>query len=221
MEGISSTIICVVPSGTGKSATILGGTKNEGIVDIILKEIGSMEKASQLHFQCQEILESKIDMVKSYVDNKLAKAEHLKTKKKIVPHLLHKSNNHSRPLMEESKYTPIINKSKDTLQMIKDIIKMRTIASMKSNLVSSRGHLCIFKNCRELVPTNGIITILDIAGNEDFVLSERKDETKMINLQNSTLADIIRASIKGRKNTVKKTNFTDVTRKAIKICSET
>lgn len=55
---------------------------------------------------------------------------------------------------------------------------------------------------------NGHLTIVDLAGNEDYSASERKEETRLINLHNSTFINIIRTQVTGRRNTESKNEFT-------------
>lgn len=80
------------------------------------------------------------------------------------------------------------------LHTIKETITMRRTAPMKSNTVSSRGHLFLKFTLEEDVGRRaavlGGIVIVDIAGNEDYLTSDRQAETRWINTQNSTPTNV-------------------------------
>lgn len=112
------------------------------------------------------------------------------------------------------------SKPMDNLKIIKEILSFRTVAAMKSNSTSSRGHILLqFTLFNEVEGrTNKIakLSIIDVAGNEDYGTSERMDETKLINLHNSSLLNIIRASITNTRSNEPKTEFTTIVDKVLK-----
>lgn len=95
-NSISSVFICVGPSGTGKTHTIMGDSTTKGLVSQVLSNFNGLMSNEKIKIECYEILEKTIDLVKAFIEKGLAKAENTRIKKKILQHrLLNKKNRRS------------------------------------------------------------------------------------------------------------------------------
>lgn len=193
--------------------------RNGGLLGLILKNFEGMMDKFILKFGCIEFLEKKTGFVKKFVDRKLSVAESSRIKKKIPTHMTVNTNqriaSHSKQDFEVWATKPLEN-----LHMIKETLSLRKVAAMKSNSTSSRGHILLqfTLNKKERDKNNKVATlsIFDFAGNEDYATSERRDETKLVNLQNSSLINIIRSFITYTRNNEVKTDFSSLIKKVIK-----
>lgn len=140
-------------------------------------------------------------------------------KKNITSHKTIPRENQSRQMASNS-FAIITKKPTEIYKILKEIISMRSTASMIANSSSSRGHLIItfiVENEDDSgITVKGKLVVIDMAGNEDYSISTRHDETKIINQHNSTAMNLIRSFAMQTKDIEPNNVFTCTFRKILK-----
>lgn len=223
-NAVSSVFICVGPSGTGKTHTILGDSTAKGLVKLELSNFNLLRVNEIVKIECYEILEKKSDLVKAFIKRGLAKAENARIKKNIQQHKLMDKKNR-RTGNERKNYCIKTNNNTENYQLIREIMDMRRTTRMRANNTSSRGHLfqssTLVKVENQIETNMGGLTIIDMAGFEDYSLSERKEETKLINSHNWAAIFIIKSAVLNKRCTELNNEFTRSLIKLLKESSST
>lgn len=198
IDGYNGTIFAYGPTGSGKTHTMFGGTKEQrGIIprcsELLFEQINSKEDVIEAHIKCSflEIYRENIrDLLNplgstSKIPGQITNLRIRESKQKGI---------YVQGLIEKFVYTPL-----EILQVIKEGTHQRAIASTSLNNTSSRSHAVLTLITTQILNDGTEIVsklhLIDLAGSENVGRSEAQGttlaEAQMINKSLSALGNVI------------------------------